>query len=471
MIFIKIILLQIFWLVIVLYGKSINPFLQIFTATILFGLDWIISKPKVTLGRYLFLVGLFIIVGFLNDSSLVYFKLIYKDSYQYGNLSLWIIFLIYYEHIFDKFKELSFVILALIGGVAGALTYWSSAKLGAIVIYPKMENEFLLSQFIFWAAFFPLSLKLYFNKNYWGSFLDKTVLFSFDKSGFLRHQNDFSENLRSKSTRGQVILVTGSTAGIGAEVAAFLSNLGGKIYITGRNRQKGLSFEKQYHNSEFISLDMANWNEVYDFAKTCQPLDHAVFNAGSMPENLLLNKNGVEFQCASQLLGHYFLLTWLRKFGKLKSGARIVWVTSGGMYLKELDLASLFKNSSYDKVETYANVKRAQVTLVEELSKQAQWSDFSIYSMHPGWVGTDGLKEALPTFYQLMKNRLRSPEEGADTILWLILTNEKLTSGGLYFDRKKVSPYIRQKYVPTQIKRAEFISMLEEYLNTVEKML
>lgn len=470
MIFFKIILLQLFWLMIVLYGKSLNPFIQILTAVIFVGLDWLISKPNVSSGRYLFLIGLFILVGFLNDSSLIWFKLIYKDSYQYGNLSLWIIFLIYYEEIFVKLKKLSLVSLALIGGVAGALTYWSSVKLGAIVIYPKMENEFLLSQFIFWAAFFPLSLKLYFNKRYWGSFLDKTILFSFDKSGFLRHQNEFNENLRSKSIRGQVILVTGSTAGIGAEVAAFLSSLGGKTYITGRNRQKGLSFEKQYQNSEFISLDMANWKEVYEFAKTCQPLDHVIFNAGSMPEKLQLNENGIEFQCASQLLGHYYLLAWLRKFGKLKSGARIVWVTSGGMYLKKLDLSSLFKQSNYDKVETYANVKRAQVTLVEELSKQAEWSDFSIYSMHPGWVGTDGLKEALPKFYQLMKNRLRSPQEGADTILWLILTDEKLITGGLYFDRKKVSPYIAKKYIPTEIERADFISLLEEYRNTAEKM-
>ncbi len=65
------------------------------------------------------------------------------------------------------------------------------------------------------------------------------------------------------------------------------------------------------------------------------------------------------------------------------------------MYLKKLDLDSLFEKPDYDKMETYANVKRAQVTLVEELSLQEEWKDFQILSMHPGWVRTAGLSGAL----------------------------------------------------------------------------
>ncbi len=462
MILFKIIFLQLFWLVIVLYGKNVNPIFQILGALALVAVDYVTSRPKVTKARYLFLIFIFTIIGFLNDSSLFWLNLIDKNSYQYGNLSLWIVFLIYYEQIFEKFKNVSFVWISVIGAIAGSFTYWSAANLGALVIIPGMENEFVLSQLIFWAVFFPLSLRMYFEEGFWGKLLDKTVVFSFDKSGFNRHQKKFIEDIYQKKMSEKSILVTGATAGIGAEVAASLSSLGSSVFFTGRNQQRGRSFEKQNPNSKFVSLDMANWREVYEFAKSCECFDHVVFNAGSMPEKLAVNENGIEFQCASQLVGHYYLLGWLKEFNKLKAGARIVWVSSGGMYLKKLDLKNLFYNLNYDKVETYANVKRAQVTLVEELSKKSNWDDTFIYSMHPGWVGTDGLKEALPKFYKLMQNRLRSPYEGADTILWCLLAENAPSSGGLYFDREKVSPYISQKYSPGLDERIELVAVLKK---------
>lgn len=427
-------------------------------------LDYVINRPKVSPGRYLFLIGVFLLVGFLNDYSLIWLNFVTAESYHLGNLSLWVIFIAYYEDIFVKFKKLPVLLIAVIGSMAGVLTYWSAAKLGAIVIIEGMETPFIISQLLFWAVFFPLSLKFYFAEKYWDYFLDKTIFFSFDRTGFLRHQNKFLENLELKKSTGKTILVTGATTGIGAEAAAILAQQGGEVLITGRNRQKGADFVKQNPNSKFLSLDMADWDEVFEFAKNCDPLDDVIFNAGSMPEKMTVNKNGIEFQCASQLLGHYYLLIWLKKFQKLKPGARIVWVSSGGMYLKKMDLPTLFKNPNYDKVETYANVKRAQVTLVEELSKSADWKDYYIYSMHPGWVGTEGLREALPGFYRFMQKRLRTPKEGADTIVWCVLTENAPASGGFYFDRKQVSPYISKKFNPTTSERSELIKQINDLM-------
>jgi dehydrogenase/reductase SDR family protein 12 len=464
MILFKVILLQLFWLMIILYGKSISSIGQIGVAISLVWLDFIICRPKISFGRYLFLIIFFIFFGFLNDSSLIWMKIITKESYQYGNLSLWIVFLIYFEQIFVKFKKLPLLFLSVLGGIGGALTYWSAYRLGAIMIIPGKVIHFVLSQFSFWAVFFPSGLKLYFSDGYWDTFLDKTIFFSFDQTGFFRHKKKFTEDLSTKNLHGKNVLVTGATAGIGAEVGAFLSRIDAKVFFTGRNLEKGLAFEQKNKNSKFISLDMVNWREVYEFAKKSEPLDYVVLNAGSMPEHLVVNDLGIEFQCASQLLGHYYLLVWLKEFQKIKSGTRIVWVSSGGMYLKKLDLTSLFKNHHYEKVDTYANVKRAQVTLVEELAKKAEWNNFFIYSMHPGWVGTDGLKEALPKFYHFMKKRLRTPEEGADTILWCLLKDYAPESGGFYFDRKKVSPYVSQKYFPTASERDELMSEMEEIM-------
>jgi glycogen synthase len=61
--------------------------------------------------------------------------------------------------------------------------------------------------------------------------------------------------------------------------------------------------------------------------------------------------------------------------------------------------------------------------------------------MHPGWAATPGVDEAIPGFAKTMEGRLRTPLQGADTILWLLSSKKKIESGALYFDRKKVSPH------------------------------
>jgi dehydrogenase/reductase SDR family protein 12 len=461
MIILKMILLQAFWFLIVLYGKSLNTILQISLALLFVFLDYYFCKVKVSIGRYLFYLIVFFLCGLISDFMLINLNLTYNESYQYGNISLWIIFLVYYNNIFSKFQSISTLKMSIIGGVAGAFTYYSAVQLGAAVIPAGKVFLFLAYEFFVWAVFFPFSMKIYFNDEYWDFILDKTILFSFDNSGFVRHEKKFNENFNLGEFLNKNALITGGTSGIGNKVLATFSQLGIKVNFTGRNIESGKYNESLFKNSKFTSLDMSNWDGLYHFAKDCTDFDYVVFNAGSMPEKYLLNHNGVEFQCASQLVGHYLLLCWLKEFNKLKKSARVVWISSGGMYLKQLDLENLFQSAQYDKVETYANVKRAQVTLVEELAKNNIWSEFNIYSMHPGWVSTDGLKEALPSFFNLMKRRLRNEMQGADTIIWCLLTKFPPHSGSFCFDRKVVSPYLSKKYIPNQNERSELLKKLQ----------
>ena len=205
---------------------------------------------------------------------------------------------------------------------------------------------------------------------------------------------------------------------------------------------------------------MSDWERIDEFCKQSFCYDFIVLNAGGMPDSLIVNNFKVEHQCASQLVGHYYLIQCLNQNGCLNDNARIIWVSSGGMYLKKLDLKSLFHNKNYEKVSVYANVKRAQVTLTQELSKQDFWNKTKIFSMHPGWVKTDGLNNSLPGFYRIMAKRLRNLDEGIDTILWLLLTEESLNSGGFYFDRKMVSPYLSKNFNPTREERTELLNMI-----------
>ena len=86
--------------------------------------------------------------------------------------------------------------------------------------------------------------------------------------------------------------------------------------------------------------------------------------------------------------------------------------------------------------------------------------------MHPGWVKTEGLSKSLPGFFRIMGNRLRSLDEGIDTILWLLLTEEPLTRGGFYFDRKIVKPYLSKNYNPSREEKTELLKTIDNYVNS-----
>ena len=54
---------------------------------------------------------------------------------------------------------------------------------------------------------------------YWNYILDKSILFSFDKSGYQRHKSKFNEDLSQKNLIDKISLVTGGTSGIGGELS------------------------------------------------------------------------------------------------------------------------------------------------------------------------------------------------------------------------------------------------------------
>ncbi|MCB0357822.1 MAG: SDR family NAD(P)-dependent oxidoreductase, partial [Bdellovibrionales bacterium] len=385
--------------------------------------------------------------------------IITKQSYHLSYLALWPIFIVYYDDIFSHFNKSSKFVQIFIGACGGALAYYGAYNLGAIKITDASVANLIGFTFVFWGIFFPLSLKVY-SQDVIGKILDFSVIFSFDRTGYQRHKKIYAKQFKRSIFEKKYALVTGGTSGIGFATCMELAKLNVNVETIGRNIDKGNSLQQSNPNINFEPLDLADWEAVENYSNKSIRFDFVVLNAGGMPNNKEVNKQGVELQMASQLIGHYLLIENLRKQKKLNKGCRIVWVSSGGMYLKSLDLESLLNNFNYDKVSTYANVKRAQVTLVEELSKSTVWRDFVITAMHPGWVKTAGLDEALPGFVAKFKNRLRSPEEGAATIIWLLLTESKLKRGGFYFDWHLVSPYLFGLFNPSRKQREQLLKIV-----------
>ncbi|MAM26792.1 MAG: hypothetical protein CL704_02455, partial [Chloroflexi bacterium] len=99
-------------------------------------------------------------------------NIITNESYRYGYLSLWIVFISYYGDVFDKLKELPTFLLTFLGGVGGSIAYWSAYKLGALTIAHDSETFFLIFVFVLWGIFFPLSMWIFYEDKYWDFILD-----------------------------------------------------------------------------------------------------------------------------------------------------------------------------------------------------------------------------------------------------------------------------------------------------------
>jgi NAD(P)-dependent dehydrogenase (short-subunit alcohol dehydrogenase family) len=135
----------------------------------------------------------------------------------------------------------------------------------------------------------------------------------------------------------------------------------------------------------------------------------------------------------------------------------VIVVASGGMYTEPLDVAALDPTpASYDGTKAYARCKRAQVALVEEWTRHLVDTGITVNSMHPGWVDTPGLRTALPGFSRIAGPLLRTPEEGADTTVWLAASPAAADVSGLFFlDRRSRAKHrLRRTRRPDEAREA-----------------
>ncbi len=279
--------------------------------------------------------------------------------------------------------------------------------------------------------------------------LDRSIFFSFDRSGYRRHARDFEPKELAVSMRGKTCLVTGANAGLGFEIARGLAARGASVHMLCRNARRGEAARELLADASGSAevhlhvVDLSRLDQVRRFADAfaAPRVDVLVHNAGLLPQRRELSDSGLELTVAIHLAAPFLLTQRLR--AKLRR-ARIIFVSSGGMYTKRLDVdAMLNQEGAYDGLAAYAMTKRAQVVLAELFAEELAPLGATVNSMHPGWAATKGVEQALPRFWKRMRHRLRSPEEGADTALWLAVSEQvEGQSGEFWFDRKRVPTHL-----------------------------
>lgn len=183
-----------------------------------------------------------------------------------------------------------------------------------------------------------------------------------------------------------------------------------------------------------------------------------------------MTPDNLETNFSTNTLGTYYLTKALIPLLTAASpDARVVTVSSGGMYNEKLDTTDLQfeKMKTFDGVKAYAQNKRAQVELTNRWAEL--YPNINFYSMHPGWCATPGVEKSLPSLYKF-KNQLRAPSEGADTIIWAAASEEvkKYPSGSFFQDRKVVGQHLPLSGTQSKPEEVDvLISKLDEILGKI----
>jgi dehydrogenase/reductase SDR family protein 12 len=245
---------------------------------------------------------------------------------------------------------------------------------------------------------------------------------------------------------GRTAVVTGATSGLGKCTATELARLGATVHLVGRNRDKARQVAKaiaEQTGSAAVRVQVADLSLMSDVralaARLEAPIHILVNNVGVLLPTRTETVEGIEATFATNLLGHFLLTNLL--VPKLATPARIINVSSGGMYAQRISVNDLQNaRETYDGAKAYARTKRGQVILTELWAEALAAHGVVVHAMHPGWVDTPGVSTSLPRFYKLMKPLLRSPEEGADTIVWLCAADEPARSTGKFWHDRAPRP-------------------------------
>lgn len=278
----------------------------------------------------------------------------------------------------------------------------------------------------------------------------------FTRAGFERSTKHFQENDLSVDMTGQHVMITGGNQGIGYFAALELARRGANVHIVCRNSKRGeeaISEIRAKTGNENIHLWVADVSSLSDIKKLAQeysvsgkPLHILVNNAGVMVSPTK-SKDGYEINFATNTLGSFAMTRAFEPILKSSAPSKVIFVSSGGALTESLQIADLegddiAKDGNFGQTQ-YARDKRRQIVIAEQLAEEYAAAGIFVCSMHPGWCDTSGVINSMPSFHEKFKSSLRTPQQGADTIVWLATKNPKdLQAGAFYLDRTVQSKHL-----------------------------
>lgn len=244
---------------------------------------------------------------------------------------------------------------------------------------------------------------------------------------------DASKTVAEQESKRMIALVTGSTSGLGREVALRVAARGMHVIVHGRDRERGSAMAKEIESrggsARFYSADFGRLAEVRQLAGAIKQdydrLDLLVNNAGialiGAPRQVSADGHELHFQV--NYLSHFLLTDLLLPLLMQSAPARIVNVASGAQTAIDFNDPQIEKN--YSAWRAYGQSKLAQITFTKTLAERLEGSGVTTYSLHPAtYMDTPLVRKSGITPQSTVA-------EGAEAVMQLI-AKEGLENGAYF---------------------------------------
>jgi NAD(P)-dependent dehydrogenase (short-subunit alcohol dehydrogenase family) len=268
---------------------------------------------------------------------------------------------------------------------------------------------------------------------------------------------------RNMSLKGKIVLVTGSTDGVGRLVARRLADQGARVLIHGRNGDRGKELLEQIWatrgSAVFLPADFSSLNEVRRLAavvrQECDRLDLLINNAGigsgGSAAKREISQDGYELRFAVNYLAGFLLTRLLLPLMMINKRARIVNVSSLGQY--PIDFDDVMLTRGYSGQRAYAQSKLAQIMFTFDLAHELDPATITANCLHPAtYMATTMVRQSGNT-------PISTVEEGAEAILNLAVSENLDDNSGAFYNGLRPSRANAQAYDDRGRERLRVLSM------------
>jgi len=243
---------------------------------------------------------------------------------------------------------------------------------------------------------------------------------------------------------GKTVIVTGATSGIGEVAAIRLAEKGARIVFTARDKARAddtMAALKRANPRGDHAMHMADLSRLSEMKRAAAELarepqiDVLVNNAGALFNKRTETADGLEMTFALNHMAYFVITNML--LGKLKPGARIVTVASNAHRGARLDFDDLQSRRGYAGFPVYSRSKLCNILFNRELARRLAGSGVTANALHPGFVATRFGNDSGGIVRAVLKVAKPigaiSPEEGAQTIIYLASSPDAAAVSGEYF--------------------------------------
>jgi NAD(P)-dependent dehydrogenase (short-subunit alcohol dehydrogenase family) len=252
--------------------------------------------------------------------------------------------------------------------------------------------------------------------------------------------------------KGKTIVATGATSGIGEAAILVLAGLGARIVFVARDEArakatiqkleaKAPGLDHRLHLADLSS--MAETRKVGATIAASEPrIDVLINNTGAIFSDRRVTPEGLELTFALNHMAYFVLTEALRETLIASAPARVVSTSSGAHKGVSLDFGDLQSANGYKMLGVYGRSKLANILFTRELARRLAGTGVTANCLHPGAVATrfgDSSGGMLRRLLPMLRLFFISPEQGADTIIYLASSPEVEKTTGEYFVKRKIT--------------------------------